>query len=285
MRFVILNLIIININIYFASLLIASDNYMNIYPGSIYIKELTRDEYQQDIYLNNDRLLRWNKNNKFFLVYGISYNSKLGENKFILKDKNYNVLKTININILKKDFNIQKINVDKKYIQPSKDNIERIKKDSTKLLKARKIWLDINPDLDFVMPVKGITTGVFGTKRFYNGIEGNYHNGYDIAADIGTPIFAPSSGKIILTGDFFYNGKTIYLDHGRGLKSIMIHLDEILVQDNDFVKKGEIIGKVGTTGKSTGPHLHWSVLLNNIYIDPDLLIDKKVINNLNLEGS
>ncbi len=285
MRFVILNLIIININLYFSSPLIASDNYMNVYPGSIYIKELTRDEYQQDIYLNNDRLLRWNKNNKFFLVYGISYNTKLGVNKFVLKDKNSNVIKNININILKKDFNIQKINVDKKYVKPNKDNIERIKNDSTKLSKARKIWVDINPDLDFVLPVKGITTGVFGTKRFYNGIEGNYHNGHDIAADIGTPILAPSSGKIILTGDFFYNGKTIYLDHGRGLKSIMIHLDEILVQDNDFVKKGEIIGKVGTTGKSTGPHLHWSVLLNNTYIDPDLLIDKKVINNLNLEGS
>tara|TARA_Y100000748_G_scaffold292762_1_gene281615 strand:+ start:480 stop:1337 length:858 start_codon:yes stop_codon:yes gene_type:complete len=285
MRFVILNLIIININLYFSSPLIASDNYMNVYPGSIYIKELTRDEYQQDIYLNNDRLLRWNKNNKFFLVYGISYNTKLGVNKFVLKDKNSNVIKNININILKKDFNTQKINVDKKYVKPNKDNIERIKNDSTKLSKARKIWVDINPDLDFVLPVKGITTGVFGTKRFYNGIEGNYHNGHDIAADIGTPILAPSSGKIILTGDFFYNGKTIYLDHGRGLKSIMIHLDEILVQDNDFVKKGEIIGKVGTTGKSTGPHLHWSVLLNNTYIDPDLLIDKKVINNLNLEGS
>ena len=84
----------------------------------------------------------------------------------------------------------------------------------------------------FILPVEGITTGVFGTKRFYNGIEGSYHNGYDIAADIGTPIVAPSSGKIILTGDFFYNGKTIYLDHGRGLKSIMIHLDEILVENH-----------------------------------------------------
>ena len=103
--------------------------------------------------------------------------------------------------------------------------------------------------------------------------------------DIGTPIVAPSSGKIILTGDFFYNGKTIYLDHGRGLKSIMIHLDEILVENNDFVRKGQIIGKVGTTGKSTGPHLHWSVLMNNIYIDPKLLTNIKVINNLNLEGS
>ncbi len=285
MRLIILNLIIININLYFSPLIIASDKYMDIYPGGVYITELTKNEYQQDIYLNQDRLLRWSKNNKFFLVYGISYNSKIGENKFIITDKDSNILKTINFNVLNKDFKIQKIIVDKKYVKPSKSNYERIKKDSMKLASAKKIWIDINPDLDFILPVEGITTGVFGTKRFYNGIEGSYHNGYDIAADIGTPIVAPSPGKIILTGDFFYNGKTIYLDHGRGLKSIMIHLDEILVENNDFVRKGQIIGKVGTTGKSTGPHLHWSVLMNNIYIDPKLLTNIKVINNLNLEGS
>ena len=158
--------------------------------------------------------------------------------------------------------------------------MERIKRDSIQLNQARKIWIDRNPDLDFIWPVDGITTGVFGTKRFYNGIEGNYHNGYDIAADIGTPIIAPSSGKIILTGDFFYNGKTICLDHGRGLKSIMIHLDQILVQDNDYVEKGQVIGKVGSTGKSTGPHLHWSVLINNTYIDPELLVNSMLIKNL-----
>ena len=96
---------------------------------------------------------------------------------------------------------------------------------------------------------------------------------------------APSSGKITLTGNFFFNGKTIYLDHGRGLKSIMIHLNEIFVNDNDYVKKGQIIGTIGTTGKSTGPHLHWSVLMNNTYVDPEMLLNKRIINNLNLEGS
>ena len=143
----------------------------------------------------------------------------------------------------------------------------------------------MDPDLDFIKPAKGATSGVFGTRRFYNGKEGNYHNGYDIAAATGTPVVAPSSGKIILTGHFFYNGKTIILDHGKGLKSLLIHLDQILVDKNQQVKKGDIIGRIGTTGKSTGPHLHWSVLMNNTYVDPELLINREIIKNLILEAS
>ena len=143
----------------------------------------------------------------------------------------------------------------------------------------------MNPDLDFITPAKGATSGVFGTRRFYNGVEGNFHNGYDIAAVTGTPVIAPSSGKIILVGHFFYNGKTIVLDHGKGVKSLLIHLDEILVNKNQKIKKGDIIGRVGTTGKSTGPHLHWSVLMNKTYIDPELLIDREIIKDLILEAS
>ena len=160
-----------------------------------------------------------------------------------------------------------------------------IKKDSKQLNKARSIWIDNNPDLFFISPVEGTVTGRFGTRRYYNGKEGRYHNGYDIAAPIGTTIISPSSGKVILIGDFFYNGKTIIIDHGRGLKSLMIHLDDILVQNDQKIKKGQIIGKVGSTGKSTGPHLHWSVLMNNAYIDPELLLNRQVIQDLILEGS
>jgi murein DD-endopeptidase MepM/ murein hydrolase activator NlpD len=266
------------------SVSLASD-YNHTYPGGIIAKEISHKEYEQDLFLNGNRLVRWRNDDNFYLIYGIPYDTETGQNNFKVTDKDYKILKNININVKDKEFKIQKIKVNKKYVEPSKKSIEKIKKDKFKLTNARKIWLNNNPDLDFIPPAKGIITGVFGTKRFYNGIEGRYHNGYDIAADIGTPILAPSSGKIILTGDFFFNGKTIYLDHGRGLKSIMIHLNEIFVKDNDYVKKGQIIGTIGTTGKSTGPHLHWSVLMNNTYVDPEMLLNKRIINNLNLEGS
>ena len=98
--------------------------------------------------------------------------------------------------------------------------------------------------------------------------KGNYHNGYDIAADFGAPVYAPSSGIVTLTGDYYYNGKFIMVNHGNNLISIFLHLDEIAVKKDDVIEKGQIIGAIGSTGLSTGPHLHWSVMLNNSYIDP-----------------
>ena len=285
MRLIRFYILIFIISYSHASSLYASSDFSNVHPGGIYITEISAAEYNQDLLIDGQKILKWNKDNKFYVLYGLSYHLKTEQHSFEIKNKDGVVLREIGINIVQKNFRTQKINVNKKYTKPTDKILEKIKKDRIKLVKARKIWFENNPDMEFILPVKGITTGIFGTKRFYNGIEGNYHNGFDIAADTGTPIVAPSSGKITLTGNFFYNGKTIILDHGRSLKSIMIHLDEILVEENQYVEKGQIIGKVGTTGKSTGAHLHWSVLVNNTYIDPELLIDKSVIEHLNLEGS
>lgn len=285
MRLIRFYILIFIISYSHTSSLYASSDFSNVHPGGIYITEISAAEYNQDLLIDGQKILKWNKDNKFYVLYGLSYHLKTEQHSFEIKNKDGVVLREIGINIVQKNFRTQKINVNKKYTEPTDKILEKIKKDRTKLVKARKIWFENNPDMEFILPVKGITTGIFGTKRFYNGVEGNYHNGFDIAADTGTPIVAPSSGKITLTGNFFYNGKSIILDHGRGLKSIMIHLDEILVEENQYVEKGQIIGKVGTTGKSTGAHLHWSVLVNNTYIDPELLIDKSVIEHLNLEGS
>jgi murein DD-endopeptidase MepM/ murein hydrolase activator NlpD len=285
MRLIRFYILIFIISYSHASSLYASSDFSDVHPGGIYITEISNAEYNQDLLIDGQKILKWNKDNKFYVLYGLSYHLKTEQHNFEIKNKDGAVLREIGINIVQKNFRTQKIKVNKKYTKPTDEILEKIKKDRIKLVKARKIWFENNPDMEFILPVKGITTGIFGTKRFYNGVEGNYHNGFDIAADTGTPIVAPSSGKITLTGDFFYNGKSIILDHGRGLKSIMIHLDEILVEENQYVEKGQIIGKVGTTGKSTGAHLHWSVLVNNTYIDPELLIDKSAIEHLNLEGS
>ena len=265
--------------------LVASNIKVPWYGGGIYLKEISQDEYNQELYIENQKILTWQHLDKFYIVYGIPYKSKTGSNTLVIKNKKNETIKKVFINIEKKNYDTQKIVVNKKYIQPDKDTINRIKNDAKQLSQARNIWIDMNPDLDFITPTKGATSGVFGTRRFYNGVEGNFHNGYDIAAVTGTPVIAPSSGKIILVGHFFYNGKTIVLDHGKGVKSLLMHLDEILVNKNQKIKKGDIIGRVGTTGKSTGPHLHWSVLMNKTYIDPELLIDREIIKDLILEAS
>ena len=244
------------------------------YRGGIFISEITKYSHEAGFTFHNSKVLTYEKEGKFYLIFGIPYKSKIGKNTYLLKNgnKDYPVKFTIH----DKEYATQRISVAKKYTEPSEEIINRVLKEKKELMVARSKWIDMKVDLDFVLPVEGITTGVYGTRRFYNGKEGNYHNGLDIAAPIGTEIVAPSSGRVLLTGDYFYNGKFIYIDHGQNLKSIFIHLNKINVNVGDILKKGQIIGEVGSTGKSTGPHLHWSVTLNSVYVDPEIFINKQI---------
>jgi murein DD-endopeptidase MepM/ murein hydrolase activator NlpD len=125
----------------------------------------------------------------------------------------------------------------------------------------------------FVEPVSGKRTGIFGSVRIMNGQPRNPHNGEDIGAPLGTDVAAANDGVVRLTVDHVFSGKGIFVDHGLGLYSMYFHLSEVLVQDGDLVKAGQIIGKVGTSGRATGPHLHWGVKLNGARVNPYALLD------------
>lgn len=112
----------------------------------------------------------------------------------------------------------------------------------------------------------------FGLKRFFNGQERNPHSGLDIAVPAGTPVKASADGVITIVGDYFFNGKTVFVDHGQGMISMYCHLSEINVKKGQRVKRGEVVGKVGSTGRATGPHLHWNVSLNDVRVDPAIFI-------------
>ena len=124
------------------------------------------------------------------------------------------------------------------------------------------------------LPLIGITSSEFGVRRFINGQPRNRHIGLDIAADEGTPIKAPMKGKVILSGNFFYKGNVVYIDHGDGLVSSYSHLSNKAVNLNQKVSKGEVVGFVGSTGRVTGPHLHWEVFFLGIPINPEIFISK-----------
>ncbi len=154
-------------------------------------------------------------------------------------------------------------------VEPLPEDLARIREETQRQLEQYDRFtpreLDIVP---FVQPVAGITSSPFGHRRILNGQPRNPHSGLDIAADTGTPIRAPAAGEVILTGELFFNGKTVFLDHGHGLVTMYCHLNAISVREGEEVRRGWVIGEVGATGRSTGPHLHWSVSLNGNRVDP-----------------
>ena len=125
----------------------------------------------------------------------------------------------------------------------------------------------------FIIPAQGIISGVFGSQRILNGKAKSPHRGLDIAASEGEPVVATNDGIVILAeNDLYYTGGTIMIEHGHGVKSIYAHMSTVNVQVGEIVSKNQRIGAVGSTGRSTGPHLHWGVMLLNTYVDPALLI-------------
>ena len=130
-------------------------------------------------------------------------------------------------------------------------------------------------DLAFIRPVKGELSSQFGLRRFFNEEPRSPHVGIDVAVPRGTPVKASGRGTVLAIGDYFFNGKTIFIDHGEGLITMYCHLDRIGVKAGDTVRKGQRIGRSGMTGRATGPHLHWSVILNGAMVDPDLFVPVK----------
>ncbi len=127
---------------------------------------------------------------------------------------------------------------------------------------------------DFIRPVTGRTSGLFGAQRIYNGTPGSYHSGMDIAAASGTEFVAPADGVVTLAASdaFTLEGHLLMIDHGMGLNSAFLHCSELLVREGDIVKQGQVIGRVGMTGRASGPHLHWGMKWNAARIDPKLLV-------------
>ncbi len=172
-----------------------------------------------------------------------------------------------------KQYRTQRISIkDKNKVDPDEDSSARIVQELNIQKGIKSRFSPQLPDLNFIRPAPGTDTGRFGMRRIFNGQPRNPHSGMDIAAAQGTPVKVTASGKVLYTGDFFFSGNTVYVDHGSGVISMYAHLSSIQVKPGESLQQGDIVGAVGSTGRATGPHLHWSVYLNGEAVDPSLFL-------------
>jgi murein DD-endopeptidase MepM/ murein hydrolase activator NlpD len=162
---------------------------------------------------------------------------------------------------------------DQRQVSPGKKELERIRRETAEIAAALRHWRE-QPAVatDFELPVAGRLSSPFGLRRYFNNQPRKPHSGIDIAAARGTPVRAPAAGTVIATGGYFFNGNSVLLDHGQGLVTMYGHLQDIRVHRGQRIQQGEVIGSVGSSGRATGPHLHWGVSLNDARVDPGLFL-------------
>ncbi len=167
----------------------------------------------------------------------------------------------------------QRLTVSPRHVELSAENLARHQRERAHqdTLIAR-FSEPLPATLRLLPPVAGPRSSSFGLRRVFNGQPRNPHSGMDIAAASGTPVTAPLAGQVVDTGDYFFNGNTVWIDHGGGLLSMLCHLSAISVRPGDAVQAGDPVGAVGATGRVTGPHLHWSLSLNRVMVDPALFL-------------
>ena len=239
-------------------------------PGGVAVLELGINQSPGTVLFNKQKVLVTRSGNKWYAVVGIPLSIKPGKHKINITSHR----KQIDFKVIDKKYQTQHLEIkNKRKVNPYAKDLKRILSEKKIIRAALRSWTDTkNVSMQFDLPVKGRFSSPFGLRRFFNGQARRPHSGLDIAAPEGTPILAPAPGKIVNTGDYFFNGNTVFIDHGQGLITMYCHLNSITVAENQFVNRGQQIGTVGMTGRVTGPHLHWSVSLNNVRVEPKLFL-------------
>ena len=209
---------------------------------------------------------------RWVAVVGLPLDIAIQTQVLVVTDQNTST--EVKFEIKDKKYREQRITVsNSRHVNPLADDMTRITRELELQNAAyRQFSPDIPSNILFDPPVKGPLSSPFGLKRFFNGEPRAPHSGLDFAVPTGTPVAAPAAGKVILTGDYFFNGNTVFLDHGQGLITMYCHLSVIDVKVGDTLVRGQVLGKVGATGRVTGAHLHWNVSLNDARVDPAIFI-------------
>ncbi len=242
-------------------------------PGGVAVVALPDDVDRASVRYRDRKVLVTTVEDQLAAVVGLSLGSKPGRHYVKARDRDGKALQ-FGFTVEGKAYREQRITIkDKRKVNPEKRDMDRIVREKKIITGALRHWSATEPAaLEFVLPVDGPMSSPFGLRRFFNNQPRKPHSGLDIAAPTGTPIHAPAPGSVLETGDYFFNGKTVFIDHGQGLVTMYCHMDSIDIEPGTRVETGDPIGTIGMTGRVTGPHLHWGVSLNNARVDPWLFL-------------
>nr|QWL74707.1 M23 family metallopeptidase [Aeromonas hydrophila] len=206
---------------------------------------------------------------RWIAIVGIPLKSQPGPHQLQVSDG-----RTLGFTVGTKHYREQHIKLkNSRQVNPLAEDMTRINRELAEQTRAYQTFSPTQPsNLLFDKPVEGPLSSPFGLRRFFNGEERNPHSGLDFAVGAGTPIKSPAAGRVILIGNYFFNGNTVFVDHGQGLISMFCHMSKVDVKLGQSLPRGGIVGRVGATGRATGPHMHWNVSLNDARVDPAIFI-------------
>ena len=241
-------------------------------PGGIAVIPLDNVE-RPEVYLNEHRVMVIGGPGNWHAIAGIGLDVTPGE--IALQVGVTGVSRHIPLKIMPRHYPTQHIRIqDQRKVDPLPEDLQRIEMETALMVETKSRWRDIElPGLDMQLPVQGKISGNYGLRRIFNDQPRQPHGGVDIMAPKGTPVHAAAAGQVALVGNFFFNGNTVFIDHGQGLKTMYCHLDTIKVKPGAEVTHETTIGTVGQTGRATGAHLHWGVYLNAAAVNPALLLE------------
>ena len=245
----------------------------NPVPGGIAIVAIAPEGATPPLVrFQEQRVLLVRANGMWQAVVGLPLSLDAGEQHLDISDRA--ATRTLAFQVLPKHYDTQYLTLaNKRQVNPTPKDLIRIAREQELSRRAFATWSEVlADDLRFDLPARGRFSGTFGLRRFFNNEPRQPHSGVDIAAPEGTPVLAPAAGTVIETGNYFFNGNTVFIDHGQGLISMYNHLSRISVKKGARVARGQRIGAIGKTGRVTGAHLHWTVSLNNARVDPMLFL-------------
>lgn len=241
-------------------------------PGGVLAVPLGAAPTRPQAHANSVPVMVLGDNTNWVALVGIPLSAKPGSAAIQVRHAG-RAETTMAYTIEAKQYAEQHLKVPQRTVDLSPEDLARYERERTHQSQVIGTFTpDLPLQLRMLQPTPGPRSSSFGLRRVFNGQARSPHSGMDIAAETGTPVVAPAAGRVLDTGSYFFNGNTIWIDHGAGLLTMMCHLSAIDVKPGDTVAAGQRVGAVGATGRVTGAHLHWSVSLNRTMVDPELFL-------------